>query len=66
MIGQHGCEIEEAEVRVLEAFSRVFRVRGGPTWNSSFTMQGASHPRGSRATECNGIEIFFGAGELLS
>ena len=39
----HGCEIEKVKVRVYEAFSGVFRVRGGPAWNSSFTTQDASH-----------------------
>lgn len=47
-------------MRVYEAFSGVFCVHGGSAWNSSFSVQGKSHPRSSRAAECNTTEIFLG------
>ena len=34
-------------------YSGVFCACGGPAWNSSFTTQDTSHPRSSRAAECN-------------
>lgn len=47
-------------MRVYEAFSGVFCVHGGSAWNSSFSAQDKSHPRSSRAAECNTTEIFLG------
>ena len=49
-------------MRVYETFSRVFRVRVGPTWNPSLAAQSVSHSRSSSVKEPTELKTFLGLG----